>query len=320
MKYKSYRFVDGKARWIIVDENENIVNRNPSKDELKGIKRFPEKDGRSNSRNKNYTDEELLNYLKQFYEENGRVPIHIDFNANPNYPSFSNYFKYFGSWNRSIELAGLSNKYYNSTDTCNRCKIEKLSPGNACREYDEKGNWNGNWLCTRCYRRYDYIERYICDHRTENQELNTSNAKGDLFQELTCRWRSTVSTIPVEDLNKKNDNYKSPIDHTPDSELGIIQTGGRLYNSRNGMWTFGGLEREWDKKFDVIICYCTSKDGKIIERIYIIPKEEIKDKRTTIGIYKNPSRYVWYEQYRIIDEETIKKVNEIWKDILREKY
>lgn len=38
MKYKSYRFVDGKVRWIVVDENSNIVNKNPSKDELKGLK------------------------------------------------------------------------------------------------------------------------------------------------------------------------------------------------------------------------------------------------------------------------------------------
>lgn len=195
------------------------------------------------------------------------------------------------------------------------------------RERDIKGNKTGKLLCRKCYQ-IDYdkkpgcgnqLKKELANRRTGNQNPNHSNTIGDLFEELTCRWRSIVSIIPVENLNKKLDNHKSPIDHTSDSELGIIQTGGRLYNSRNGMWGFGGLEREWEKKFDVIICYCASKDGKIIERIYIIPKKEIKDRRMSIAIYKNPSRYVWYEQYRIIDEGTIKKINEIWKDILREK-
>ena len=33
-KYKSTRIVDDKARKTIVDENGNIMNRNPTKEEL----------------------------------------------------------------------------------------------------------------------------------------------------------------------------------------------------------------------------------------------------------------------------------------------
>jgi hypothetical protein len=33
-----------------VDENGNIVNKNPNKEELKGLNKFPEKDGRSEPR------------------------------------------------------------------------------------------------------------------------------------------------------------------------------------------------------------------------------------------------------------------------------
>jgi hypothetical protein len=51
--YKSKRPVDGKPSiWVVVDETGKIVNRSPNKDELKGLKRSPEKDGRSNSRRK----------------------------------------------------------------------------------------------------------------------------------------------------------------------------------------------------------------------------------------------------------------------------
>lgn len=38
MIYKSKRIIDGKAKWIVIDEHGNIVNRNPNKEELKKLK------------------------------------------------------------------------------------------------------------------------------------------------------------------------------------------------------------------------------------------------------------------------------------------
>ncbi len=277
-------------------------------------------------------------------------------------------------------------KYYNRDNICDGCKIEKLRPGNACREYYER-NWTGKWLCEKCRNNYRYYgtyekpikkynltnacdrcgisfdkasghpmreydkngkktEKWICSRcrakdyndmpyshsniikqmrscRTGNQNPNSSNAKGDLFEELTCKWRSTVSTVPVENLNEKLDNYTTPIDHTRDSELGIIQTKGKFYDSEYRMWLFCGLEREWDKKFDVIICYCASEDGKTIDRIYIIPKKET-DRVKTINIVNSPMNsrgtspiVPWYEKYRIKNEEAIDKINDMWKEIIK---
>lgn len=224
--------------------------------------------------------------------------------------------------------------YYNRTNTCDRCREEgietKIYPNNALREHDENGNWTGKWYCRLCHERYDpnsrnNIIKSLANCRTGNQNPNSEQAKGDNFEELTCRWRSKVSTVPVENLNKKLNNRHSPIDHSWDSELGFIQTKGRLYNSIERLWPFNNLEGEWNNNFDVIICYCASKDGKIIEIIYIIPKKEIKDKRTGISIYKNPTdshgnpKISWYDKYRIIDEEIIKEINDIWQLILKEK-
>lgn len=260
MEYTSNRYIDGKVRRVIVDESGKIVNRNPNKDELKGL------------------DEE------------------------PRYPQ---------------DTRKKSTKY------CDRCGKEfNKTCGNPCREYNKDIKWTGKWLCGLCYG-IDHnqwnILKQIGNRRTGNLDPNCAVAKGDRFQELTCRWRSTISTIPVEDLNKKNDNYSrgTPIDHTPDSELGIIQTRGRLYDSYNQIWGTGGLDRDWYKKFDTMIFYCASKDGKTIERIYIFPKDVIT-KRTGITLYNN-DRYHWYEQYRVTDEETIKIVNEIWSAIINSK-
>ena len=152
---------------------------------------------------------------------------------------------------------------YNDTNICDICKVEKLVPGKTCREYDEKGNRTGRWLCKKCWWNTDYkkrldsiacIRRQLTDRRLYNQDPYSPNAKGDNFQELTCRWRSIVSTILVEDLNKKLDCYNTPIDHSPDSELGILQTRGRLYDTYNQRWGFTRLGNEHSKKFDNMIC------------------------------------------------------------------
>lgn len=66
------------------------------------------KDGRSKSRPYNrYTKKELLNYLKRFVEENGRIPVEHDFVNNPGYPSFISYIDHFGNWKKAFESVGL---------------------------------------------------------------------------------------------------------------------------------------------------------------------------------------------------------------------
>ncbi len=248
-KYKSYRIIDEKAKWVIIDEDGKIIDKEPSNEKL-----------------------------------------------------------------RSLEKDIYLRKRYNDTNTCDRCGINfDIATGNPCREYDEKGNRTGKRLCHNCYEKFDpnsqkNIIKSLRNRRTRSLNPNSSQAKGDLFEELTCQW------IGVKNLNKESDNYKSPIDHSHDSELGIIQTKGRFYDSINRYWTFSCLERDWDKEFDNMICYCASKNGKIIEKIYIFPISEIIG-RTSIGIYKNSSRGEWYEKYRVTDEEEIKKVNNIWKKI-----
>ena len=175
MIYKDYRFINEKVRTVIVDEDGRILNRNPIKEELKkleivkykkllysdkelieALKRFYEEKVRVPIENdfvnnpkypcyriysnrigwtnaiilagiydkrdikKKYTDEELLNSLKRFYEKNGRVPVANDFNNDPKYPSDSTIIIRFGTWNNAIEMAGLSEKrLYTEEDLLN---------------------------------------------------------------------------------------------------------------------------------------------------------------------------------------------------------
>lgn len=54
-----------------------------------------------------YTDKELLNYMIQFYEDYGKVPVVNDFKNNCGYPSCSIYKIRFGSWSCALKLVGL---------------------------------------------------------------------------------------------------------------------------------------------------------------------------------------------------------------------
>jgi hypothetical protein len=277
--YKSRRIVDGKPRLVVVDENGKIIEYTPTKEELKGLLR------------------------EEYYQ---------------------------GFRDRRFRRES-----YNETNTCPNIKDDGnicgklLIPHYTMRERDKNGDETGRWLCKNCFSKYDpngqwNLLRSVENRRTGNIDQDSTCGKGDKFQELTSGWRSTISTVPVEDLNKKLDNYNTPIDHSPDSELGIIQTRGRLYDHMKGRWSFSNLQREWNKNFDHEIFYCANKDGTLIERMYIFPSEEIEI-RKSIDIIKNPtdahrnSITPWYEDFRVKNEETIKKVNEIWKKIIDKK-
>lgn len=265
--YRSYRYIDVKSKWVIVDENGMIVNKNPTKEELKGLDKFPEKDGRSKSRC-------------------GYVVGTICY--------------------RCIEEKNVTN---NSV----------LCPGIAYVEKDKEGNETGRHICASHYNKdkrknnsncLDNVKKSLANCRTENQDPNSSNAKGDNILELAC------ILYELENLNKKYNNYTTSID-CYDSKTGLYhQIQGRNYNSRNGLWLFSNFEDEWGKIFENMICFCKSKDGKIVERIYKFPWKEIMRVKG-IAIYKNPSKGGQQnEQYRIVDKDELKKANDIWKEIL----
>lgn len=250
MKYRSYRIIDGKPRWVIIDGEGRVVDRNPSKEELK--------------------------------------------------------------------LYQVQNFKHNETNICSRCKKEKLVSEKALREYDTKGNLTGRWICFKCHMKeqnnkpysYKNLIKQMAGRRIGNSDLDHTSVLGDMCEDLSCK------LFGAKNFNKENDNYRTPIDHWC-KELGFFQTKGRLYNHIERLWGFCSLERDWDKEFDKLVTYCISSDGRIIERIYIFPlKEAIK--RKTISIVKNLTykNCGWYEQYRVTDEEVLKKANDIWKDLM----
>lgn len=264
--YKSIRIVDGKPNKVIVDKNGDIINRNPSKDDLKDLENEIAK-----KYNETNTCEECgINFSKvndhprKEYDEKGnwtrkwlcgKCRQKCD-------PNSQNNIRKSLSRRNTYNVHGLrTNGKYNETNTCEECKVEKLKAGNSRREYDENGNWAGRWLCERCGGRHrsklpnsrnSELKR-IANRRTGNLNPDSAQSKGDLFEELTCRWKG------VKNLNIENDNYEYPNDHSRDPITGLIyQTKGRLFDGYR--WN-QNVESEHEKIFDILIFYCASKDG-----------------------------------------------------------
>jgi len=217
MKYKSYRIIDGKPRWVIVDETGNIVNRNPNKDELKGLK----KEIYQITKRQQYTDNELLDYLRQFKKEERRVPTFEDFINNPGYPGSVTYQRRFGSWNAGLILSGLGIREIDKTCTYtdeelldHLIRFEKEN-GRVPIEKDFKNNPIYPGLST-------YIRRF-------GSWLNSLKLAGldiNLMGQQGCKYRGRQAEIVVlnhfknKPIDLAGENQNSPWDGIcPDGRL-----------------------------------------------------------------------------------------------------
>lgn len=153
----------------------------------------------------------------------------------------------------------------------------------------------------------------------------------------------TKELFGVKRLSTELDQYsRLPNDHSPipvgvsieiaekliDLSGKVPQTTGRRLDDY-GTWDFGNLKREWNKDFDIEICWCISKDRLSVERGYIFMKKDIYNSETKEGvnrihITKNPtdayghSIIPAYESCIITDNALLNRANEKWKEIIKE--
>jgi hypothetical protein len=353
--YKAWRMpgIGKKPIWVIVDETEKIVNSNPTKEEVKGLKIFP-KDNYKMSHKDSYKLCDRCNrpfeeaghrahYKEKIYNKwTGKLICHkcymFDQNSKPD-----------SSNNRRKELYRLMGKSRERTENnCIKCGKILQDEGafkHPMREYIND-KWTGHWLCYNCWYIIDYKNRpdtkeklikSMRDRRTGNLH-DPGNILGDNCEELTAK------LFGVKRLNIEYDKYSGlPNDHSPISEQISIEIGGKMVDLSGkvpqttgrrldsyGTWDFGNLKREWNKDFDIEVCWCISKDGLNVERLYIFWKKYIydsekKEGKDRIHITKNPTDAYGnpiipkYEMSRITDEEFICKADEKWKEIINRK-
>lgn len=216
-KFRTDRIVDGKPRKVIVDICGNIINNNPTDEELKQIKKYPDIGGREISQlqereKKTY----LLEFLRYFYYKEGRVPFLIDFDSNKNYPSPKVYMKVFGSWNNAIREAGLQprSRGGKNAKTCTDEELLKL----LIQFYEEKGisptvkdfnkdpKYPSYITYTRRFGSWQKALKLVCldiDSMTRRGVIETLQQKGRLGEIFVIDHFNEIGSI---DLSGENSN------------------------------------------------------------------------------------------------------------------
>lgn len=287
-KYTSIRIVDGKPRKVIVDENGKIINRNPDKDEFKGIEDEKYKIKR---KNQSYTDEQLLDELRNFTIENGRIPSGRDFDINKNYPSKTVYSNWFGSWNKALEKAGLNiNMKMTDSSITDHELIKKLiqfynedGKAPARRDFVKNPKYPsfkmyqkrfGSWMKALKIAKLDpdsLIEKGLV-----NSESNAS-LKGRLFEILILKSFKTNGAIDLSG-EKCTNNFDG------------ICPKGKTYDAKSsclhkGLYWFFGITNKFIENIDYLFLGAFDENfGKLLH-VWMVPKKYFNDKGISITVY-----------------------------------
>lgn len=306
-KFTSIRLTDDKQKKVIVNICGDIINRNPTKYELKDttkhlstkeILKLPEDEM------KKY----LLEFLIYFYEKERRTPLAKDFTKNPKYPSFATYQRVFENWNNAIIEAELWNKRYNPTHTCDRCGISfDKTTGHPTREKDKYGKWLLIWDCNNCYQKYDPNSnnsktKQEADCRNGNLDPNSNTGIGYVAAVLIKKY------LEVEDCFELTDNFNYPeYDMIEHKDWGKIDVKGSSLLTENGYLCHSFCTNK-NKTADFFFCVGFDKDRKRVLAVFIIPNEEYVSKLDKITVpYNRRSKYNKYKE----SEEDLKK----WDDL-----
>lgn len=296
--YTSCRIIDGRSKRVVVDENGKIVDKSPSKDKLKGLKDEKYKVNRK----RKYIDKELLDCLRQFYKENGRVPIWDDFNNNHKYPSFGTYSVRFGSWNRALKLAGLCvNHHTGLADKelldCLRQFHKEHGRIPVMTDFDNSIIYPhystyvkrfGNWSKALKLVGLD-IEMMI-----GQGVLETNRQKGRLAEVLV---RDHFKKSPT-DLSGNNQN----------SSCDRICPNGKMYDVKSsklyigGYWSFR-TDNKYKEEIEIYYFLSFNEDYTKIMYVWRVPGEIIEKDHFNVGLNRDYEFNIWnLKEYDITDK------------------
>lgn len=275
-KYTSVRLIDGKPRKVIVDKEGNITNKNPSREELRGLEKEPRK---SYDTKKKYTRDELLNHLKLFSKENGRVPVERDFMNNPKHPSSWTYYDRFGSWNNALKIAELgTNEFlYTESELLNFLKqyYEKNGRAPSAHDFDNDPEYPSTMPYKKRFGNWNKALKLVeldVDSMIKKGILDTSQQKARLFE------RYVIKHFEHKPKDLSGENQNSPCDGIcPKGKIYDVKSSNLRdnkhyrFNTRNKYreeieyYYFGAFNSDWTK-----LGYVWRVPGEIVEKDYFI--------------------------------------------------
>jgi len=277
--YKSKRIIDGKPRWIIVDETGKIVYRNPSKDELRDLEKeiqIPYSIG-----NKKYNDTNTCD----------RCGIEFKIAGGHPYKEYNNDMKWTGKWN--------CQKCHQKYDPNSTNNIKKSLAKRRIGDLKDPSKILGD-NCEELTYRWLGAKKLSIENDCYNSPLDHSSITKHISVMIGDQLIDLYGKIPQTKgcfYNSYNQNWHQNFEN----ELSQIARGFEF----DIVILYCAIEDDI-KIIDRVYIFTLEE---ILKRsgITVI-------KYNSIGqLYK----YGWYEQYRVTNKEDIKIVNEIWKDITK---
>lgn len=293
IEYRAYRFVDGKARWVIVDENGKIINKNPSKENLKNLENEYYVKNIRNIKNV-FTDNELLNYLKDFYEKNGRVPVASDFKNNPEYPNVDTYRKRFGSWSKALILVGMDiykkvrrNKIYTDDELLNYLKdfYEENGRIPVKNDFENNPGYPGFSTYQKRFGSWNKALKLVgldVDTIVKQGNLGNSYQKG--------RWAEILVRDHFENksIDLSGDNHCSPCDGICHNKKTYDVKGARL--RKGGLWIFV-IEGKYKEEIEWFYLLAFNENYTRLMHVWRLPGDIIETNYLTIGMRPGKSKF-----------------------------
>lgn len=263
-----------------------------------------------------YTNEELLNFLVTFCEDNGRVPGQKDFMNNPEYPHYSVYHEVFGGWNNALKLAKLNigkrEKIYTIEELLNFLTIFREKNGRVPVSNDFRANPEYPHLSTY-NRRFGGFSNALKlvgmdrDMMLENGDLSKNIYRGRLVEILVVRMFGDGA------IDLSGENYLSYCDGiSPCGHIYEVKSAGLL---RGKYWTFDTGNKDKDDDKEAIEFYyfvAFNKDFTKLFYAWMVPGEIAEGNSFTVNFdCKGKFNVENMKEYDITDE--FKKVFNMWK-------
>jgi hypothetical protein len=289
--YKAWKIsgIGEKPIWVIVDKNGKTINWNPNKDELKGINKFPEKDGRGRPRpHAKYTGSELLDKLTRFENKNGRIPTTEDFRNNHEYPSYTVYRKMFGSWNKALEKAfgTKRNKYergqYADEELLNELRRFEKEHGRPPTEEDFRNNPK--------YRGYPNPSTYIRHFGSWFNALIKAELNIDLMGPQCSSFRGRQAEIAIlyhlenRPIDLSGKNWKSYCNAVDQNDGPYDVKSSQLYKNTHYLFHTENEDKDDDNEAIRWYYFVALNDDNTIKYVWKVPGEMVENDAFIIGI------------------------------------
>lgn len=243
-----------------------------------------------------YTEQQLIDSLRKFYNINNKIPIALDMKASDGYIPKNTIIKYFKTWNNALKAAEFEinkrQEFLNGLEICYTCG-------------DYSKHWNtdelGFRMCRKCYNKKD------ADFRNKNLDIKSKVGKGLFSEHLVV---NVLKNNNSKHTNVENMNLHFSYDIEDDVYGNIDVKSASLSLYRNTyIWKFTLKDA---KTCDTYVCLGYNEYYNYIEHVWIIPNRKRIKEISSFAITDKESSLSKYYKYEVDN----KIYNVVLKEIL----